>query len=73
MIIDGDTLDPRSAYKVLIGVILPKAIGSSVGSARSRPTGWRTSRRSPAFGRLLARRYRGLVVFRLPRPEWGRP
>jgi hypothetical protein len=69
MIIDGDTLDPRSAYKVLIGIILPKP---SAGSARSRPTGWRTSRRSPAFGRFLARRYRGLVVFRLPRPEWGR-
>jgi hypothetical protein len=69
MIVDGDTLDPRSPYKVLIGIILPKAIGWS---ARSRPTGWRTSRRSPAFGRLLARRYRGLVVFRLPRPEWGR-
>jgi hypothetical protein len=27
MIIDGDTLDPRSAFKMLIGVILPKAIG----------------------------------------------
>jgi hypothetical protein len=28
MIIDGDTLDPRSANKVLIGVILPKATQS---------------------------------------------